>query len=131
MNLQNAINQLKLKCESELTPDKQVAMRNDIRDAIHSLEEIDFPDGKDHLLLKWGTLKSWNFNSEEGKELLKQYFALGSSMGAMQQKDTQEQKELICKMIDVCDSPIREDWGGTYMTKQEAKEYVLEYGKKS
>lgn len=86
---------------------------------------------KDHLTLKWGTLKSWDLHSEKGRELLKKYNALGSSMSAMTQHDTPEQKELICQMIDECNAKkIYLDWDGIYVTKKAAKKYVMEYGKK-
>jgi len=82
----------------------------------------------DHLTLKWGTLNHWNLNSERGKELLQQYFDLGSSLSAMDQKDTPEQKRLICEMIDECAAPtIYLDWDGKDVSKDEAKRYVMEY----
>ena len=87
---------------------------------------------EDHLSLKWGTLKAWNLNSEKGKELLKRYFELGSSPGAMTQNDTPEQKDLICQMIDECNAPtIYLDWDGIDVSKDEAKRYVMEYGNKA
>lgn len=87
-------------------------------------------DSKDHLSLKWGTLKAWNLTSERGQELLRKYHALGSSASAMCQHDTPEQKELICQMIDECDAPeIFLDWDGKYVSKDEAKKYVWSYGK--
>ena len=83
---------------------------------------------KDHLTLKWGTLKSWNFTSDKGKELLKKYFDLGSSMSAMLQHDTPEQKELICQLIDEGDfETVYLDWDDKEISKEEAKEYVNNY----
>lgn len=85
-------------------------------------------DDQDHLALKWGTLKAWNLTSERGKELLRSYFAIGASVGAMTQHDTPEQKELICQMIDECGAPeIFLDWDGKYVSKDEAKKYVRNY----
>lgn len=55
---------------------------------------------KDGLSLKWGTLKEWDFHSEKAKKLLQEYGELGMSMGAMQQRDTPRQKEIICELID-------------------------------
>ena len=84
---------------------------------------------KDHLTLKWGTLKSWNLTSAKGQELLRKYHELGSSASAMFQHDTQEQKELICQMIDECGAAkIFLDWNGVYVSKAKAKEYVMDYG---
>jgi hypothetical protein len=50
-------------------------------------------DQKNTLTLKWGTLKSWRFDSQKGKELLKEYSELGESFSAMSQKDTPRQKD--------------------------------------
>lgn len=83
---------------------------------------------QDHLTLKWGTLKSWRLNSDKGQELLKKYFDIGSCGSAMLVKDTPEQKELICQMIDECAAPtIYLDWDGKDVPKDEAKKYVMEY----
>lgn len=48
---------------------------------------------EDHLTLKWGTLKSWDFHSEKALELLKEYNSIGSSFSAMAQHDTPRQKK--------------------------------------
>ena len=85
-----------------------------------------------HLSLKWGTLKAWHLHSENGRDLLKRYFDLGASGGAMTQRDTPEQKDLICQMIDECNAPtIWLDWDGVEVSKEDAKRYVMEYGQKS
>lgn len=84
---------------------------------------------QDQLTLKWGTLKAWDLHSEKGKALLDKYFKLGSSMSAMMQHDSPEQKDLICQMIDECNAKrICNDWSGEQMTKKQAKKYVMEYG---
>ena len=84
-----------------------------------------------YLTLKWGTLKSWNFaNSEKGIELLKEYGKIGSCISAMAQKDTPRQKEIICELIDLCDGEtIYLDWDDKDVSKDEAKMYVMNYGK--
>lgn len=86
---------------------------------------------KNYLTLKWGTLKRCDFtHSEKGQELLKEYNQIGSSFSAMAQKDTPRQKEIICELIDLCDGDtIYLDWDGKYVSKQEAKDYVLNYDK--
>lgn len=85
---------------------------------------------KDSISLKWGTLKSWDLHSTQCFELLRKYYAIGSSFSAMAQHDTQEQKELICQMIDECDAEtIYLDWDGKDVSKEEAKKYVMEYGR--
>lgn len=83
------------------------------------------------LTLKWGTLKGWHCASDKFKALLTEYFEIGSSASAMMQCDTARQKEILCELIDECDDPqgIYLDWDGEYISKDKAKEYVMEYGK--
>ena len=82
----------------------------------------------DYLTLKWGTLKSWNLTSDKGRELLKRYVDLGASISAMAQRDTPEQTDIICQIIDECGAEtIYLDWDDKYVTKDEAKRYVMEY----
>jgi len=85
---------------------------------------------EDYLLLKWGTIKAWNFeNSPDALQALQEYSSLGMSWGAMTQKDTVRQKELICIMIDKVNGYVQNDWSGEiYEDKDDAKKYVLEYG---
>lgn len=83
---------------------------------------------KDYLTLKWGTLKSWKISSEEGVALIEKYDSLGYSVSAMGQKDTPEQKQIICRLIDIVPGKIFLDWSGKYVSKSKAKKYVLEYG---
>jgi hypothetical protein len=87
-------------------------------------------ENKDYILLKWGTLKGWCLkNSPEAFECLKKYEEIGSSASAMMQKDTPEQKELICEMIDKVNGTIQNDWSGEDWTndREAAKKYVMEY----
>lgn len=80
---------------------------------------------KDSLTLKWGSLKSWNIVSEEGQALLKKYFELGVCLSAMAQRDTPEQKEIICKLIDLVPAKrIYLEWDSKYVSKEDAKKYV-------
>ncbi|WP_160665116.1 hypothetical protein [Pseudarthrobacter sp. ATCC 49987] len=111
--------------------DEVAEARNEIDKAIKDLEGISYETGEDYLLLKWGSLKSWNLHSEKAKDLHNRYVVLGSSVSVMSQQDTTEQKELICKMIDECDGVIQNDWDGDYYTKQQAKDYINKYGAKS
>jgi len=83
------------------------------------------------LTLKWGTLKSWQFDSERGKTLLAEYHKIGSDFSAMMQKDTPRQKEIVCGLIDECDGDtVYLEWDDKYVSKNEAKQYVNNYGKK-
>ena len=86
---------------------------------------------KEHFVrLKWGTLKAWNFKgNEEAEKLLDRYEEIGSSFSAIKQKDTPEQKEIICKLIDLAYGKIHLDWDDKYVSKAEAKKYVMKYGK--
>lgn len=88
-------------------------------------------EGPESLLLKWGTLKGWDLTHEATKAAAQRYADFGMSMGAAQQRDTPEQKEALCALIDVLDGTIHNDWSGEEMTKDEAKAYVRDYGKPS
>jgi hypothetical protein len=80
------------------------------------------------LLLKWGTLKGWDFGeNQKAIDLFNRYVDLGASVSAMAQKDTPEQKQIICDLIDAVNGEIMNDWSGEVMTKEEAKKYVMEY----
>jgi hypothetical protein len=58
---------------------------------------------------------------------VREYMALGDNVSAMEQMDTPEQKKLLCDLIDAVDGPIRNDWSGDLMSKEEAKKYIMEY----
>lgn len=91
---------------------------------------MDSTTTKNHLTLKWGTLKAWNVaGNEPAIQLLKRYCEIGASMSAAMQHDTPEQKEIICKLIDLMPGEIYLDWDDKYVSKEDAKKYVLEYGK--
>lgn len=90
-------------------------------------EQLPSEEKVDSLTLKWGTLKSWDIHSDTGLALLKRYCELGASMSAMAQRDTPEQKEIICQLIDGCAGDIYLAWDGEYVSKEKAKEYVRNY----
>lgn len=79
------------------------------------------------LSLKWGTLKGWELESDKAKEIMRRYIDIGASYSAMAQKDTPEQKQLICDLIDAIDGEIDNDWTGEVMSKDAAKNYVMTY----
>ena len=82
-----------------------------------------------NLTLKWGNVKGWD-GFEEGhpaREALKKWADSGQGISAMQ-RQTPEQREFICDIIDAIDGEIHDDWNGGTMTKEEAKKYVREYG---
>lgn len=84
----------------------------------------------ERLTLKWGRVKGWDDLSERGLAIMKRYVDLGVSMSAMAQRDTPEQKQLICELIDSVDGEIWNDWDGVAMTKDAAKAYVMNYGER-
>ncbi len=80
---------------------------------------------KEVLTLKWGTLKAWDFG-DWAEPLFKEYSEIGSSMSAMTQHDTPRQKEIICELIDKGNfETVYLDWDGKYVSKEEAKKYVM------
>lgn len=84
------------------------------------------------LYLKWGTVKGWEDLSNAGAEALQKWEALGVSMSAMMQQKTDAHREALCHAIDVIagnGGVIWNEWNGEEMTADEAKEYVMEYGK--
>lgn len=84
---------------------------------------------EDYLTLKWGSLKSWNLTSEKSQELLKKFYEDGVSMSAMMQHNTENQKDILCQIIDECGAEeIYLDWDDKYVSKEDAKQYVMEYG---
>jgi hypothetical protein len=82
------------------------------------------------LSLKWGTLKSYRFKSKKANSLLKEYDSIGASASAAMQNDTKRQKEIICELIDLCDTEtIYLHWTDEEVSKEKAKQYVMDYGK--
>ena len=90
---------------------------------------------KPSLTLKWGTIKGWN-NCLDGtpfRAAFEEFAAIdGMSMSAMQQGRTDAHKLALCKMIDAVSDAggeVWNDWDGVIMDRDQAKEYVMEYGK--
>jgi hypothetical protein len=84
---------------------------------------------KDYVTLKWGTVKSYNIQNEETWVLMEKYLEAGVSMSAMAQRDTDEQKELLCQVLESIGEPVYLEWDGEYVSVEEAKEYIRNYGK--
>ena len=82
----------------------------------------------EYLLLKWGTLKGWELETDKSREAAQRYFDSGVSLSAMAQKDSPDQKQALCDLIEAIDGPITNDWSGEDMSKDEAKAYVMEFG---
>lgn len=84
---------------------------------------------KEHLTLKWGSLKDWSFG-EWARPLFEEYSNIGSSASAIMQHDTPRQKEIICELIEKGNfKTVHLDWEGKDVSKKAAKKYVMDYGK--
>jgi len=87
---------------------------------------------QDSITLKWGSLKGWHIETPAAFELLKQWHELGVKMSAMAQHDTPEQKDILCRLIDAADcETVYLDWDGEHVSKEQAKDYIRNYGKAS
>ena len=80
------------------------------------------------LTLKWGSAKAWDLDTDEALAALKKWHDHGVSISAMTQHDTPEQKQALIDAIDFMDE-IWLDWEGRKVSREEAKEYVRNYGK--
>lgn len=81
------------------------------------------------LTLKWGNVKGWD-GMDEGhpaREALNAYLEHAGVSAMERQSD--EQRERICAVIDAIDGDIYDDWNGGTLTKEDAKAYVRNYGK--
>lgn len=80
------------------------------------------------LTLKWGTVKGWTLETPEAKAALQKWADGGVSMSAMMPNDSPEQKQALLSAIDFMDE-IWLDWEGKKVSREEAKEYVQNYGR--
>lgn len=93
-------------------------------------EGVGGPAKRESLGLKWGSLKSWGLNADgPAFEALQRYFYAGPvQMSAMSQRDTPEQNQALCEVIDALNAEtVYLDWYGKEVSKDEAKRYILEY----
>lgn len=79
------------------------------------------------LNLKWGTAKGWHLETDEAKAAMQKWADYGVSMSAALHHDTPEQQQALIEAIDLMDE-IWLDWEDRQVTREEAKEYVLNYG---
>ena len=82
---------------------------------------------KNILTLKWGSVKGWDLGTDEAKAALKKWANYGVSMSAMAHKDKPDQKQALIDAIDFMDE-IWLDWEGKQVSREEAKEYIRNYG---
>lgn len=85
---------------------------------------------KNHLLLKWGTIKGYRGEDPQAQQLIQRYQQLGASASAMLQEDTPEQKDILCELISIHTGSIVNDWSGEEYTQAQAIEYVRNYSKR-
>ena len=86
-------------------------------------------EDKEQLELKWGTVKGWDNLSEASQALLAEFFKDEYYLSAMSDRPNEQRKAILCKLIDQLDGVIVEDCSDEIMTKEDAKKYVLEYGR--
>lgn len=82
------------------------------------------------LQLKWGSVKGWDLETPEAKSALQKWADFGENVSAMMHRDTPEQQQALLAAIDHMDE-IYLEWDGKYVSREEAKEYVLNYGKET
>lgn len=80
------------------------------------------------LTLKWGTVKGWKLDTDEAKAALQKWANGGVSVSAMAQRNSPEQQQALLDAIDHMDE-IYLDWEGKTVSREEAKTYILNYGK--
>lgn len=88
-----------------------------------------------YVLLKWGSLKGWG-GAEVGtplRDAIERYHTEPVSLSAMSQRDTDGQKQAVLDAIDAvyaAGGEATNDWDGTtYATADDAKAYIINYGK--
>ncbi|PYS92493.1 MAG: hypothetical protein DMF62_00360 [Acidobacteria bacterium] len=80
------------------------------------------------LTLKWGSAKAWDLETEEARVAIQKWADHGVSMSAMMQQSSPEQKQCLIDALDFMDE-IWLAWEGKKVSKEEAKQYLLDYGK--
>lgn len=85
---------------------------------------------KESLTLKWGTIKGWDNFTEQSQEIVSRFYSDGEPMSAMADRPDGDRIKILCELIEQLDGEIWDDWNGVPMTKDEAKRYVMNYGKK-
>lgn len=82
---------------------------------------------KNVLILKWGSVKGWELATDEAVAAMHKWASYGTCLSAACQRDTPEQKQALLEAIDLMDE-IWLDWHNVQVTREEAKEYILNYG---
>jgi hypothetical protein len=86
---------------------------------------------EDYILLKWGTVKGWCFEkdcNQKAFSLLQEYME-EMPLGCATHRPDDEKRKILCNVVDVFTGDIQNDWTGEIMSKEQAKEYIINYGK--
>lgn len=111
-----------------LSTDEYAIAENNRLKQIEELENTSFEHWPNYLLLKWWWLKQYDYLwNEEAVCLIKELYDLWISQSAIMQKNTDKHKEILCKLVDITDWYIVNDWDWDLYTKEQAKEYILNY----
>ena len=88
-------------------------------------------EDREFLALKWGAIKGYNIKTPASKAALDNFKSLNDGcIGGMFNRQSSAQKEALCKLIDILDaSEIYLSWDAEYVSKERAKEYIINYGK--
>jgi hypothetical protein len=110
-----------------LSTDDSAKVKNFINKKMNELENFTFETWPDRLGLKWGWLKYYSFESNpKAQELIQKMYDIWISPSAILQNNTDEQKQILCEIIDITNWCIFNDWDWENYTKEQAKKYVLE-----
>lgn len=74
---------------------------------------------KPELSLKMGRLKSIDNPTEQERLVIEKY--------EKTKDQSEEQKKLLCELIDLWSGKIFLDWDQEYISKEKAKKYIKEY----
>ena len=80
---------------------------------------------KDQMSLKFGQVKSWSLNTPEARRVGTIYIERAKATKWEDWDGSDEQKRLVCDIIDALDGRITSDWTGELITKDEAKRYIM------
>lgn len=110
--------------DRRLTTDEVAEFYKKRQKLIDEIKEIRPHDlWQDELSLKRWIRKSYDFErNPKAQELIDKYNQLESDWVSVQ---SSQMKMLLCEIIDLVDWYIYNDWSWDYMTKEEAKQYVL------
>jgi hypothetical protein len=77
------------------------------------------------LYLKFGAWKGYD------GEMSAEISELHDKLQSFEDIDEQKEKEILCEIIEKHDGKIWNWWDNKYISKKEAKKYVLNYGKEN